>query len=257
MDAKVKSALRVLEILDYFDEIEREASVNEIAAKLGYPVSSTSLLLRQMFEMGYLNRGSAGRNYIPSIRVTTLGIWVDPSLGSDGPVMRLMRDLSKATSAPIILATRRGDTVRYIHIVPGVGRVRIHIGAGTSLPLALSCVGRVFMAHMLEKDVRQVVFRHNQRAGSEKQIRLLDVLEHISAIRRRGYAKSPEAVMKGISGLAVMLPESAGPEPLVLAIGGISDVINDHYIEWSRLMVEGAHRAFGTAQPQATETAVR
>jgi IclR family acetate operon transcriptional repressor len=252
MVVKVKSALRVLEILDYFDEIEREASVNEIAAKLHYPISSTSLLLRQMFEMGYLNRGATGRNYVPSIRVTTLGIWVDPSLGADGPVMRLMRELSKATSALIILATRRGDTVRYIHIIPAAGRVRVHIGAGTSLPLAISCVGRVFMAQLQEKEVRQIIFRHNQRADLEKQIRLTEVLDHLGGIRRRGYGKSLEAVMAGISGLAVMLPADAGPESMVIAIGGVSEVVNENYLAWSRLMVEGVHRTFDSGKLKST-----
>jgi DNA-binding IclR family transcriptional regulator len=88
MTVKVKSAIRMLQILDYFDEIKREANATEIARVLQIPVSSTSVLLRQMYEMGYLNRSLGDRSYIPSVRVTTLGIRIDRSLGADGPIMR-------------------------------------------------------------------------------------------------------------------------------------------------------------------------
>ena len=43
----VKSAIPVFEVLEFFDEIQRGASLGEIARRLGYPVSSTSMLLRQ------------------------------------------------------------------------------------------------------------------------------------------------------------------------------------------------------------------
>lgn len=251
MDVKVKSAARALQILDFFDEIEREASVNEIAHELKIPVSSTSVLLNQMFEMGYLNRGKGGRSYIPSVRVTTLGIWIDPTLGADGPVMRIMQELARATSELVILATARGDTVRYIHTIPATGRVRVHTGAGTSLPLALSCVGRMFMATMPERAVREVVFRHNQRAGASKPLVLAEVLQHLAEIRRRGYARSPEAVIKGVSGLAIALPPCAGPEPMVLAIGALSHTIEARYREWSKLMMEGIESAFADSAASA------
>ncbi len=42
----VKSAGRVLQIFEFFDEVRREANVVEICATLGYPQSSTSALLR-------------------------------------------------------------------------------------------------------------------------------------------------------------------------------------------------------------------
>lgn len=43
----VKSAIRVFEVLEFFDEVQRDASLSEIARRLGCPVSSTSMLLRQ------------------------------------------------------------------------------------------------------------------------------------------------------------------------------------------------------------------
>ena len=61
MHPTVKSAARVFEVLEYFDRIRRAATVMEIARTLDYPQSSTSVLLRSMVELGYLEQDPARR----------------------------------------------------------------------------------------------------------------------------------------------------------------------------------------------------
>lgn len=58
----VKSAGRVLQILEFFDDVKREANVVEICRALGYPQSSTSVLLRSLVQLGYLAYTPKGRS---------------------------------------------------------------------------------------------------------------------------------------------------------------------------------------------------
>ena len=85
----VKSAARVLEILEYFDCVQRAASVNEIAATLGYPLSSTSMLLQSLVDRGYLAQGEK-RVYRLTPRVKLLGGCLSPALDANGPVPSMM-----------------------------------------------------------------------------------------------------------------------------------------------------------------------
>ena len=85
----VKSAVRVLEILEYFDCVQRAASVNEIAATLGYPLSSTSMLLQSLVDRGYLAQGEK-RVYRLTPRVKLLGGCLSPLLDANGPVPSMM-----------------------------------------------------------------------------------------------------------------------------------------------------------------------
>jgi DNA-binding MarR family transcriptional regulator len=48
LGATVKSARRVLEIFEYFASHQAPATVSEIADALGYPRSSTSVLVRSL-----------------------------------------------------------------------------------------------------------------------------------------------------------------------------------------------------------------
>lgn len=76
----IKSAHRVLEILEYFDQDRRVATVMEMSRTLNYPQSSTSELLRCLTRLGYLHYNRVRRTYSPTARVALLGAWVKPSL---------------------------------------------------------------------------------------------------------------------------------------------------------------------------------
>jgi len=114
----VKSAIRVLEVFEYFDRVQREASVTEIARELGYPQSSTSVLLRNLADLGYLRHGADQRSYFPTPRVAMLGSWVEPMVAPGGSLRQLMGELGELTGETIILATPLRDQVQYVHVVP-------------------------------------------------------------------------------------------------------------------------------------------
>src|SRR3954464_13358310 len=80
----MKSAGRVLEILEYFDDIQRSSTVMEVANALGYPQSSASALLRSLVATGYLNFDPRTRMYITSSRVALLGSWVNSQFFAEG-----------------------------------------------------------------------------------------------------------------------------------------------------------------------------
>ena len=146
----VKSAVRVLEVLELFDRLQREASVGEIARELGYPVSSTSMLLGNLLERGYMRHGPDQRTYFPTPRVTVLGAWIEPLLTPHAEVMRMMSELGDATGETIILAAPTRDQAQYLHVVPATTTMRMHVGPGTMRPLLASGLGRTLLSTMPE-----------------------------------------------------------------------------------------------------------
>ena len=79
MDSVVKSAARVLEIFEYLSDRRGPATVTEISLSLGYPQSSTSVLLKCLWNLGYLSQDPITRAYQPTSRVAQLGNWVGAS----------------------------------------------------------------------------------------------------------------------------------------------------------------------------------
>lgn len=222
MPRTVKSAVRVMEVLELFDRLQREASVMEVARELGYPVSSTSLLLASLLERGYLRHGADQRSYFPTPRVTLLGAWIEPLLTPHAEVMRMMAELGEATGETIILAAPTRDQAQYLHVVPATTTMRMHVGPGTMRPLVSSGLGRILLSTMPEEKIRQLVLRHNDGplVREEGRVSLAALQRELSGIRARGYAVVLRGVTPGAGLVGMLLPMELGGLPLAVGIGG-------------------------------------
>jgi DNA-binding IclR family transcriptional regulator len=160
-DHVVKSAGRVLELLEFFDEIKRPATVMEVARALGCPQSSTSALLGSMVALGYCEKDAVSRSYLPTARVKLLGSWLDMPLFEDGAIIRLLNDLGDLTGEHVLLAALNGLQVRHIYTVAAREAGRPHIRAGTIRPLGGSGAGNLFLATRPDQQIASLVRRAN------------------------------------------------------------------------------------------------
>ena len=243
VNGTVKSAARVIEVFEYFDRIRRAASVTEVARALGYPQSSTSVLLRSLVELGYLEQDDSRRSYVPTPRVTLLGSWIEPLLAPGGEIVRLMDELGEQTGETIILGVPSGEVVRYIHVVQATQAMRLHVGNGTIRPMAISGMGRLFMSAMDEDRVRRIVQRYNAEiAGEENRLNLSAVRRDLASIRGEGYVPSFDRVTQGAGGFSVLLPVAPHGVPMAVAIGGLSRTIIENLERFLQLIRKSIRR---------------
>src|SRR5262245_9190868 len=114
---KIKSAQRVLEVLEYFNSERQRGTVMDIARTYGYPQSSTSELLSCLVALGYLRLDLRARTYRPSARVAMLGSWVQPDLFRHGAALTLMDELAGDVGATVMLASRVGLAAQVFQVV--------------------------------------------------------------------------------------------------------------------------------------------
>lgn len=214
LEAKaIKSAQRVFEVLEYFDQEHLEASVSDISRCYGYPQSSASELLSYMVHLGYLCRGSRGRTFRLSMRVAMLGTWVQPDLIRSGRLLRLIDELASETGATVVLATNNGVRLRCLHVV-GRGENAPH--QGDCLPLLHSAEGRALLLTTDRELVRKYVHRLNAEAESEaERVRFDELAADLDASSARGYVRRRDE--QGAS-YAILIPTTHSHEPLVLCV---------------------------------------
>jgi len=225
-DDVVKSAARVLQILEFFDDVQCEATVIDVSENLGYPQSSTSALLRSLVSLGYLHHNPRNRTYITSSRVALLGSWVNRYFFQDGKVIRLMKDLNQLTGDTVVLATRNGLQAQYIHVLQATSSVRLHLTLGSVRPLAGSGAGLALLSTMQDAEVTRLVNRINaEQQDPTKIVKVRELLTTLGEVRRVGYAFTTNMVTQGGGILAAPLPRIPGQPPLVVGIGGVSEVM--------------------------------
>jgi DNA-binding IclR family transcriptional regulator len=222
----VKSAGRVVQILEYFDEIQRPANVVEISEMLKLPQSSTSALLRSLVAMGYLYFDRMARTYLPSCRVALLGNWVNSPLFMGGVALRCMEELQQKTGDAIVLAIRNGVWAQYIHVLQATSMARLQVTRGALRPIAASGTGYALLSTLPDTEVKKIAHRINAeaRTGTTRPVNTEELLQAIAEVRRTGYAFTTDLVTPGGAVLAMPLPVTDGGRALVIGLGGISEV---------------------------------
>jgi DNA-binding IclR family transcriptional regulator len=229
MPALVKSAGRVLQIFDFFDEIQREAKVHEISERLNFPQSSTSVLLKCLTQLGYMDYDPASRTFLPSPRVALLGSWMDNGPVRDGRLIHMMEELSHKTGDTVILAARNGIYADYMRVIQSPAPTHFRVPQGSRRLVVMSATGFALLCHERDELIQALCLRANAEGRDGKQsIPLKSTFECIQQVREKGYFFSKGLVTEGAGSIAMPLPPKLDQRdrPFALAVSGPLDEIS-------------------------------
>lgn len=211
----VKSALRILRVLEFFGPGQESASVTEICQRYGYPQSSISELLSCMVFLGFLQRDGHGRRYRPTARVSMLGLRAQPDLRHRNCLVPLIEQLADSTDSTVAMASRIGFEMQIFQVARrGEGAGSWYIGDAVSL--TRSALGQALLSTHAPGDIRQVLHRLNAEVDLDERIRFDEFLEALETQRRAGHSVVDEA--DGSVVLAAMLPTLVNGERFTLGI---------------------------------------
>jgi len=216
----VKSARRVLEIFELFDEAQQSLTLTEIARRLNYPAPSALALLKSLQACDYMAFDPAVKTYSPTMRIAMLGGWIQGQIFQEGAVVALMTELQTRTGETVMLGMQNDIYAQYVHTVQSQRSLRYFLKPGTLRPIARSAMGHVLLAQLPKETVAKLVLRINARQESgEPWVDIDALLLKLATVRRAGYAYSDQ-LTEGISAIAVPLRNDAVDRPMVLGLGG-------------------------------------
>jgi len=236
-EGSVKSAARVLQILELFDTIRGRASVVDICRELQFPQSSTSALLRTLVDMGYLRYHASDRTYTLTSRVNLMGSWINQSLFDRQQLIDTMVELSRKTGDAIILGQRNDLQVQYIHIIQSTSPARLHVTQGAARPLMQSGLGYALLSPLPNAEVIRLLNRHNTTVPAGRRVSQAVLLAALDETRARGGCTvSLNTVVRGGGVIALALPTEPDQPPMALGIGGISEVLEQRQAQLVKLL---------------------
>lgn len=219
--ALIKSAHRVLQVFEFFADARKPANATEIANALGFPQSSTSILLRSLVTLGYLDFHREVRTYEPTIRLSLLGGWIPERIDVAGHIIEILNKLHEDTDETVVLAEQYRNYTRYIYVVQKpVAGVSVYIKPGTLRPICINANGRMLLTLNSERDVLSIVHRANadgvELGGIVNRAELLAALE---VCRAEGFSYT-ERVREDRTAVqcAVLLPDEPGGRRLSVGV---------------------------------------
>lgn len=217
----IKSARRVIEIMEYFDRERRPLGLTEICEALEYPLSSGVGMLKSLMLLGYLEYDQGARTYLPTMRVARLGRWVADPLSNEFKMLPLMKALRDQTGEAVILGTLSEGRAQYLHVLSSPQPLNYSMEPGSSWPLTGSGVGMVLLSTKSDAEIDALVVRSNQDEWDRSHhVELKDVMEKVIAIRKQGYFLSRDLFTGGGGVIAMSLPAAPDNRRLAIALGG-------------------------------------
>jgi DNA-binding IclR family transcriptional regulator len=215
----IKSAERTVQVFEFFSRVRRPATASEVEEALQMPQSSTSVLLRSLVELGYLEYLAEGRRFRPTLRVTLLGDWLKPDLPEDILTERLDA-LHKKSHETVLVGRQQGSQVQYVFTLRPDQWLQFYLQEGARQPLTTSAAGRVLLSLMTDQAIRRIARRNNAEADLSVDEEVL--LDSIRETRRTGFAETDIAISgdREIHAIAALIPRKAGTEPVTLSIAG-------------------------------------
>jgi len=207
----VKSALRTVEVLEFFAGHRGMHSLNDLQQALGYPKSSLYMLLRTLADCGWVETDATGTLYAIGVRALLVGTsYID---GDD--LVAGARDtldwLAETTGETVHLARADGPDMVYLatresrHYLRPISRI------GRRLPAHTTSLGKALLAELTDPDVRKLM-GDQLTALTEHTLTDHDALAaDLAVTRERGYAVDSEENTLGIRCFGVALHTSHPP----------------------------------------------
>ncbi|MDS1139215.1 helix-turn-helix domain-containing protein [Pusillimonas sp. SM2304] len=232
----MKSAGRVFELIEIFEQLRRPATVAELVKASGFPQSSTSMLLDTLTRMGYLCWNPEERTYLPSLRLNMLGGWVHDIALPRSNLRLAMQELSRRTNLSVVLGQRVGRRVQYAYVVYAASDRAGDVPIGAVRPLTDTGLGYALMAAMPHNEVRRIATACLAERGRPPNAGEVDrVMKMVSTVAQVGFAYSSRMQSAGKASFSFNLARAEGANPefgmLGLALAGTDQAIERNLLD--------------------------
>lgn len=160
----VKTAFRVIEIVELFAREKQPLALSEIARLLDMPVSSCLGLIRTLEEQGYMYETGRRQGFYPTGRLLTMAQVIaahDPVLDRVKATLEELRDAARET---VVFGKFRDDAqVVYLEVLSAPQRIRYTAESGETRPAYANSLGRALLS-TLDAEARRKLLKQSKLA---------------------------------------------------------------------------------------------
>ncbi|OZI20721.1 IclR family transcriptional regulator [Bordetella genomosp. 9] len=215
----VKTALRVIEIIEVYAREKRPLALSELARLLQVPVSSCLALIRTLAELGYLYEVGRRNGYYPTSRLLAMAQQIARNDPVRDRVYPSLLELREATQETVVFAKLTPEhRVVYLEVLDSPHTIRYAPVAGEFRELHANSLGKALLstlppAKQLELLRRGPLTRYNDRTLVEPEA----VIAEIAASRQRGWFRNLGESLAEVG--AIAWPLSLGGEHYAISVG--------------------------------------
>ncbi|WP_159995441.1 IclR family transcriptional regulator [Roseomonas sp. 18066] len=237
----VKSAERVLDLLEFFGCARRPLALFEVTQELGIPKSSALALLRTLAMRGYVARDAEDRYALAHPFGQEEGDWL-------GGLSRQVAAVARPVIAALVARTQEtvnlgvllnSLSVRLLVQVPSPREIRYEPGSA-DCPAYCTAMGRVLLAHAPEAVVDRCLAPPLAALTPATETDPRRIRALIAAARAQGFAEIESEYAEGGAGVAAAVFDRTGRAVAALNLASLTDRFHRERAAYAGAVVEAA-----------------
>jgi IclR family transcriptional regulator, acetate operon repressor len=202
----VKSAVRTLELLEFFAGRPGTHSLADVQTALGYPKSSLYMLLRTLVDLGWVETDLTGTRYGIGVRALLVGTSYIDGDEVVATTRAIMDRLADDTTETIHLARLDGADIVYLATRQSQHQLRTFTRVGRRLPAHSTSLGKALLATRTDEQVRELLPARLAPLTDRTHTDRERLIEDLHRIRERGYAVDSEENTLGLRCFGIAIP---------------------------------------------------
>lgn len=218
----VKSARRVVDLLELLGNARQPLRLRDITEQLGIPASSASMLLKTLVATRMVARDEHGA-YRLGMKMLSLGNAALQTFDVRGIARPIMTETTVRVRSTCNLAVLDGGTVVYLEKVSDpTSPVQLVTHIGARLPAHATALGKVLLAEMDQAERERLFGAYQFTPMTAKTCRSLSELEmHLEAYQERGYSVDDEESHPGVMCFAAAVRDYSQTVIAAVSLSGI------------------------------------
>ena len=242
----VRQVANMLDLLEFFAEHGKPASLADVSKHFGWPRSSTFNLLSTLSTRGYLFEPDARGKFYPTPRWLTIAQTISSAEPLPEVLARLATELREETGETVCVGSASGTSVVFLEVLQSSARIRYAAEVGQRIPLHATASGQAIISQWPQRQraalLTKVVF---ERYGSGTPMSVEAVEDQIRAGLFRGWFRSASNYSVELGGVA--LPVNLSGRMFSLTVAGPLPRVETRMPEFARTMHAAIGRHLGPA----------
>ncbi|RSS38254.1 IclR family transcriptional regulator [Streptomyces sp. WAC08241] len=204
--AQVKSAVRTVELLEYFAGRPGTHAPAGVQEAVGYPKSSLYMLLRTLVELGWVETDATGTRYGIGVRALLVGtayVDGDEVVAASRTVLDRLAD---ETTETVDLARLDGTDVVCLATRRSRHHLRPFTRVGRRLPAHSTALGKALLATHDDEQVRKLLPETLPAPTAHTTTDREELIEELRVVRERGFSVDREENTLGLRCFGVAIP---------------------------------------------------
>lgn len=221
----MKSLKKVIDILDYLSDAERDMGVTELSVKLNLPKSTVYRILKDLLEYSMVEQEKDTSRYRIGLRLLKYSNSLLRSFDLRQIAKPVLKSVCNETGETTLLTVWKNDQGFCIDSIFSSQNINVSlfVEIGREMPCHCAAGSKIILANQSLEDIQRIINKkHFSKYTPNTIVDPKKLIKHLLEIKNKNYAICDEELQQGIKAIAAPIKNINGKTIASITITGLA-----------------------------------